>query len=67
MTDEVHVHDVSKLRGRLKAVGGAMSDDWNNIVANQTVQALWLENSSPEDRKKKQRIRRCVDRNCAAR
>ena len=46
---EVHVHDVSKLRGTLKAIGGSMSDDWNNILANQTVQTLWLKNSDVED------------------
>jgi hypothetical protein len=33
---EVHVHDPSKLLGKLKAIGGSMSDDWNNILANQT-------------------------------
>ena len=30
---EVHVHDVSKLKGQLKVIGGSMSDDWNNICA----------------------------------
>jgi hypothetical protein len=30
---EVEVHDLSKRRGALKAIGGSMSDDWNNIVA----------------------------------
>ncbi len=34
---EVHVHDLSTLKGRLKVIGGSMSDDWNNIVANQTI------------------------------
>ena len=38
----VEVHDPSKLPGRLKLIGGSMSDDWNNIIANQTVSALWL-------------------------
>lgn len=33
---EVHVHDLSKLRGALKAIGGSMSDDWNNIIASAT-------------------------------
>ena len=33
---EVHVHDPAKLPGRLKLIGGSMSDDWNNIIANQT-------------------------------
>jgi hypothetical protein len=46
---EIHVHDVSKLRGALKAIGGSMSDDWNNILANQTIQTLWLKNSSAEE------------------
>jgi hypothetical protein len=36
------------LKGRLKDVGGSPSDDWNNVLANQTVQALWLTNSDPE-------------------
>jgi hypothetical protein len=47
---EVHVHDVSKLRGRLKVIGGSMSDDWNNILANQTIRTLWFfENSDAEE------------------
>jgi hypothetical protein len=46
---EVHVHDVSKLRGHLKVIGGSMSDDWNNLVADQTIQTLWLKNSSSDE------------------
>src|SRR5215475_4220459 len=47
---EVHVHDVSKLRGHLKIVGGSMSDDWNNLVANQTTRTLWFfADSDPEE------------------
>ena len=47
---EVEVHDVSKLRGRLKVIGGSMSDDWNNILANQTIRTLWFfENSRAEE------------------
>src|SRR5215831_11808203 len=47
---EVHVHDVSKLRGHLKIVGGSMSDDWNNLVANQTSRTLWFfADSDPEE------------------
>jgi hypothetical protein len=45
---EVEVHDLSKRRGALKAIGGSMSDDWNNIVANQTIQTLWLRSSDAE-------------------
>src|SRR5262249_53914051 len=51
---EVRVIDPSKLRGRLKVIGGSMSDDWNNNLANQTVQTLWFfENSDPDE------IRQC--------
>ena len=39
---EPAVHDPAKLPGRLKLIGGSMSDDWNNVVANQVVPALWL-------------------------
>ena len=46
------VHDPTKLRGRLKLIGGSMSDDWNNIIANQAVSALWLNNSDAEQVKK---------------
>ena len=47
---EVHVHDVSKLKGKLRIIGGSNSDDWNNILANQTVQTLWFfQNSGPEE------------------
>jgi hypothetical protein len=43
---EVHVHDLSKLRGTLKAIRGSMSDGWNNILANQAIRTLWFfENS----------------------
>ena len=38
---EVDVHDLSKLQGRLKAIGGSMCDDWNNILANQTIKTIW--------------------------
>src|SRR5262245_42308472 len=33
------------LKGTLKRIGGSKSDDWNNILASQTVRALWLKNS----------------------
>ena len=29
-----------------------MSDDWNNIIANQTIQTLWLKHSDPATRDK---------------
>ncbi len=48
----VQVHDLSKLKGTLKRLGGSMSDDWNNFVANQAVKSLWAKNSSAEELKR---------------
>jgi hypothetical protein len=36
-------------KGELKCVGGSLNDDWNNLLANQAIQALWL-NSDPQTR-----------------
>ena len=44
--------DPDDRKGRLKNIGGSQSDHWNNIVANQALKALWLNNSSPEERDK---------------
>jgi hypothetical protein len=35
-------------RGRLQSIGGSKSDDWNNILADQIIQTLWLKNSDQE-------------------
>jgi hypothetical protein len=48
----VVANDPNDLNGMLKNVGGSRSDHWNNILANQTVQALWLKHSDPEMRDK---------------
>lgn len=48
----VEAHDPSSLPGKLKALGGSKSDDWNNVIANQTIQALWRKNSNEEESKK---------------
>ena len=48
----VSANDSEHRKGRLKSIGGSQSDHWNNTLANQAVQALWLENSSPEERDK---------------
>jgi len=40
------------LQGTLKNIGGSHSDHWNNILVNQTLQALWLEHSDPGTRDK---------------
>jgi hypothetical protein len=39
-------HDPATLPGRLKRIGGSKSDDWNNVVINQAVDALWLNKHS---------------------
>ena len=48
----VVVNDPDNLKGMLKNVGGSRSDHWNDILANQAMQALWSKNSSPEERDK---------------
>jgi hypothetical protein len=53
VTSTVVANDYSKAwKGRLKQIGGSRSDHWNNILANQTVEALWLKHSDPETRDK---------------
>jgi hypothetical protein len=44
--------DPNHLKGALKHIGGSRSDYWNNILANQTIQALWLKHSDPAERDK---------------
>jgi hypothetical protein len=46
----VVANDPDDLRGTLKNVGGSRSDNWNNILANQTLQSLWLKHSDAETR-----------------
>ena len=36
------------LKPKLKRVGGSQSDEWNNVLAKQSVDPLWLANSSDE-------------------
>src|SRR3954463_11690696 len=45
-------NDPEGRKGRLKDLGGSESDHWNNILANQALQSLWLKNSTEEDRDK---------------
>lgn len=42
--------DPDDRKGRLKKIGGSQSDKWNNVLANQALQALWLKNSDAEER-----------------
>lgn len=44
--------DPDDRKGRLKNIGGSQSDRWNNTLANQAAQALWVKNSSAEERDK---------------
>ena len=47
---ELQAKDPSHQKGELKRIGGSMSDDWNNGIANDTVNTLWLKNSDEETR-----------------
>lgn len=42
--------DPADRKGALKSIGGSRSDYWNNLLANQAVQALWLKNSDADTR-----------------
>src|ERR1700682_3869575 len=48
----VEVHDPSSLPGKLRRIGGSKSDNWNNVIASQTIQTLWLKNSVEDEQKK---------------
>ena len=37
----IQAKDPSRHPGELKRIGGSMSDDWNNRIANNTVNSLW--------------------------
>ena len=44
------LYDPEAQKGTLKSIGGSQSDDWNDILANQTVQSLCLKRSDPPTR-----------------
>jgi hypothetical protein len=44
--------DLDDRKGRLKNIGGSQSAHWNITLANQALQALWVKNSSAEERDK---------------
>jgi hypothetical protein len=46
----VIANDPEDRKGRLKAIGGSPSDNWNNVLANQTMTALWLKHSDETTR-----------------
>jgi hypothetical protein len=44
--------DPADRKGALQAIGGSWSDSWNNLLANQTVRALWFGHSDQEARER---------------
>lgn len=46
----VVANDPEDRKGALKTIGGSQSDHWNNTLANQTVQAVWVKNSDEQER-----------------
>ncbi len=46
----VVANDLADDKGALKSIGGSQSDHWNNLLANQAMQALWVKNSDKEER-----------------
>jgi hypothetical protein len=48
----VVANDPDDREGALKTIGGSQSDNWNNTLANQAVQALWVKNSDTKTRDK---------------
>jgi hypothetical protein len=45
-------HKPDDQKGKLKHLGGSLSDSWNNVLANQALQAQWLKNSDRETQDK---------------
>jgi hypothetical protein len=48
----VNLNNYDDRKGRLKSLGGSQSDNWNELVAKQTLQSLWLTHSDPEERQR---------------
>lgn len=48
----VAADDPEDRAGRLRDVGGSLSDWWNIILANQAMHALWTKHSSNQDKEK---------------
>jgi len=42
------VNPAGSMQGKLKSIGGSRFDDWNNILANQTIKTLWVFKNSDE-------------------
>jgi hypothetical protein len=50
--------DPTQQQGTLRRIGGSASDDWNNTLANQTINTLWVQHSDEQtlDRQRKAAI-----------
>ena len=48
----LNVSDPSTQPGKLKPIGGSVSDDFNNELANQAIQTLWTKHSDSESKKR---------------
>jgi hypothetical protein len=46
----VSINKPDNLKGSLKSIGGSQSDNWNNLLANQALQSLWIKNSEADTR-----------------
>ena len=44
----ISTKDPTQQPGRLKLIGGSASDDWNNVLANQTLKTVWTAHSDDE-------------------
>jgi len=53
-SDELALQDPATLPGELRRVGGSRCDDWNHVLVNQVVSALWRNNFDGEEIKKQQ-------------
>ncbi len=40
--------DPAQEAGKLKMIGGSGSDDWNNVLTNQTLNTVWTAHSDDE-------------------
>ena len=50
------------LQPTLKCIGGSQSDDWNNVLANQTLNTLWRARSNDEFQKRQNSATLCSAR-----
>src|SRR4051812_29807039 len=44
----IMANDPEDQKGRLKSIGGSASDHWNNVLANQAIDTLWVRPSDPD-------------------